>query len=406
MAPGRGIRVGTLFLALFGTAASFITTCLAILLLSRFAPSLRLIDRPGGRKQHHAPTPVVGGLGMVVGGLVGGTSLAFTLPGLPPQVAGLVAAGAIVLTVSVADDVWDVPWQIRLSSQVFAALAMIYIGGVRIEQIGEVFGLQPFALGVLSTPLTILATVGLINAVNMSDGVDGLAGFLGFAAMLMLASAAAYSGNLVLLGGLAVLAASTAAFLVFNMRWPWQSNARVFMGNTGSALLGLVLAWSMFRLTQAPEFPVSPILCPFFLLPPVVDCLTLMSRRMLHGRSPFAADRRHMHHLLLDSGFRHSEVVILLGGLSLASGLLAAYAYRQGLPGPVFVVAFAVTAGAYFQFTRNWGRAVRLLAAGRVLGGGAPLAALQVTTDEVKRLAESERLVPAQIVRNDTSRLP
>src|SRR5690606_22393334 len=105
-------------------------------------------------------------------------------------------------------------------------------------------------LGPLSLPLTVIATVGLINAINLVDGVDGLAGTLVLAALVMLSAAAVYAGNGALAGEVLILAGAVIGFLAWNFRVPGRCRAAAFMGNSGSALLGLAIAWVCFRLTQ------------------------------------------------------------------------------------------------------------------------------------------------------------
>jgi len=127
-------------------------------------------------------------------------------------------------------------------------------------------------------PFTVFATVGLINAMNMIDGSDGLAGSLGFAALVMLCAAALYAGNLALANRALAVAGAVAGFLFWNLRFPWRTRARTFMGDAGSGFLGLVVAWVAFRLTQNPGHPVTPILAVWLLPIPVMDCLVLIVR--------------------------------------------------------------------------------------------------------------------------------
>ncbi|MBW3617035.1 MAG: undecaprenyl/decaprenyl-phosphate alpha-N-acetylglucosaminyl 1-phosphate transferase [Proteobacteria bacterium] len=336
---------------IFGVSLAFTVTLALAGLLAPAASRLRLVDTPKGRKAHAAPTPVVGGLAMFVGATVGLLPAILMLGLVPANLVGLGLAGVVVMVAGVLDDMYDLRWYVRLLAQVVAALSMVYVGDVRVEHVGALFGLEDLALGPISLPLTVFATVGLINALNMVDGVDGLAGSLSAAALLMLLVAALYSGNVLLASGLAVAISAVCAFLVLNMRWPWQKRARVFMGNSGSALLGLIIAWATFRLTQSPEHPVSPILAPFFVAIPLLDCVTLIARRLGARRSPFHADREHVHHLLLDAGLAPSTIVILLTCVSLLLGLAASAALRMGAPEPALVLVFAVVAAGYAWFT-------------------------------------------------------
>lgn len=135
----------------------------------------------------------------------------------------------------------------------------------------------------------------------------------------------------------------------------------MFLGNGGSMLLGFIIAWTSVRLTQNPAHPVSPVLGPWTLALPLIDCVTLMFRRWRQGRSPFAADRHHMHHMLLDAGFSATRVVLVLAGLSLLLGLGAALALKLGVYRPLLVLVFLVLLAAWYAFSSDYARAVARL---------------------------------------------
>jgi UDP-GlcNAc:undecaprenyl-phosphate GlcNAc-1-phosphate transferase len=362
--------------AIPGFFAAFGLTSLFVYIFNPLARRFGLFDHPGGRKDHADPTPVTGGLAIAAG-----TILPALLVGAPSSsLIGLAVAAAILLTVGVLDDLHDVRWYYRVLAQVAAALAIVVIGHVQVASVGPVFGFHRMELGELSIPFTVLATVGLINALNMCDGIDGLAGSMAFFALVMLAGAAAYAGNIELTDGLCVMAGAVAAFLSFNLRLPWQPRAKIFLGNSGSAYLGLVIAWAAFRLTQNWGHPVSPVLAPFLIAPPVIDCLVLMLRRILRRRSPFSADRHHMHHLMLDGGLSVTGVVAALSAISLCLGLAAAIALKVNVPQPYFLLSYLLIGGAYFAWSNNPAAAARSV--NRLVRRGRPAAAQSPTPAE------------------------
>ena len=231
---------------------------------------------------------------------------------------------------------------------------------MRVEQIGPVFGLSPVSLGALSAPFTVLATVGLINALNMIDGVDGLAGLQVLCALVMLAAASLYAGNTPLSSVLIICCGAVLGFLAFNLRTPLRKRAGVFLGNAGSAVLGLVIAWASFRLTQNPSHPVSPVLAPFLIALPVIDCLVLMVHRSReHGR-PFSADRNHLHHRMLAAGFRPGEVALALAALSLIIGFGAGLVRLAHAPQPLFLIAYLCAVAFYAWVTADDARAATM----------------------------------------------
>ena len=328
--------------------------------LAPVANRLDLLDHPVGRKDHAHPTPITGGIAMLAGMLLPGSLL---LTHMGPAAWGFALAASVLVIVGLFDDKYDLSWRVRIPAQILAALIMIYMGGVRVENLGAAFGLDAVSLGVFSVPFTVFATVGIINAINMVDGVDGLAGTLVLTALLMLGAAALYSGNGVVARDVMILAGAVCGFLVFNLRFPWRRRAKIFMGNAGSAFLGLVVAWFAFRLTQNPAHPVTPVLALWLVPIPIMDCLVLMLRRLRNSQSPFVADRNHIHHLMLEAGFTPTRAVLALAVFSGACGLAAGQALLMHIPQPLLLVAFGGLCGTWYWLTSRRTRAIGFLRA-------------------------------------------
>lgn len=357
--------------AIQGALLAFASAWLLVWMLKPAAFRLNLLDHPrSARKAHESPTPVTGGLAMTVAAMAGGV---FIWQGSQPML-GLLLGMLLLLAVGVLDDLRDLRWQWRLLAQVAAALSLYYVGGVRVEQIGNALGFPHHELGPLSLPLTVFATVGLINAINLIDGVDGLAGSLVFVALVMLCAAALYAGNSGLAGNVLILAGAVAGFLAWNFRFPGRTRAAAFMGNSGSALLGLAIAWVCFSLTQNPGHPVNPVLALWLLPIPVMDCLVLIVRRLREGRSPFHAGCDHIHHCLRDAGFGPFGICAVLVGFSLFTGLVAGQAMRWDVPNVLILAAFLGLCVGWFWLSARRERAVgvfkmlRLLLVGNVAG--------------------------------------
>lgn len=341
--------------ALFGAVLAAALTSLVLWLLHPVAIRLNLLDYPrGGRKDHGHPTPVTGGIAIAVGSM-GATS---ALIQFSPELMAFVAATLVIIVIGLLDDVYDIRWWWRILAQSTAALMIVSWGGVKVEQLGQIFGVTGTGLGAFSIPFTVFATVGLMNAINMIDGVDGLAGTLVLAALLMLAAAGLYAGNVQLTERVLILSGAVVAFLAYNARHPWRREADVFLGNAGSGFLGLVIAWVSFRLTQNYAHPVSPVLALWFLPIPVMDCLVLIVRRLRDGRSPFAAGRDHIHHLMIDSGFSPGRVAIALAWFSLACGLIAGQLKRMHVPSLALLLAFFALCISWYWLTLRRERAI------------------------------------------------
>lgn len=334
--------------------AAFVLAALLPWWLEPAARRLDLMDYPKGRKDHERPTPVTGGLAMAIASILA----YWAAPNLTPSIQAFCIAAVLLVAVGLWDDKHDLRWYWRVLAQVVAALVVIFWGGVRVEQLGPLFGLGQTSLGFLSVPFTVFATVGIINAMNMIDGADGLAGMLGLAALAMLCAASVYAGNLMLAERVAVLCGALAGFLVWNLRFPWRPRARVFMGNAGSGFLGLVIAWVAFRLTQNDGHPVNPVLALWLLPIPVMDTLVLIVRRLQEGRSPFAAGRDHIHHMMQDAGFGPTRAAFWLTVFSLACGLVVGQAMRLDVPNPLLLAAYIALCVGWYLLTRDRARAV------------------------------------------------
>lgn len=328
---------------------------LALPLARRFG----LVDHPGGRKDHHCAMPVVGGLVIY---LVVVASFWFFEGGFDRRTGTFMACAGLLMLVGQLDDYFDLRWTWRIGAQAVAALMLVLVAGVMATNLHDVFGFTGANMGWLAIPFTVFIVVGVINALNMADGVDGLAGSLSLVALVLYACFALYAGNLVVVERILIVAAAVLGFLVWNARLPWQPRAKVFLGNGGSMLLGFTIAYFSVRLSQGVDHPVSPVLGPWALALPLIDCVTLMIRRWRQGRSPFAADRHHMHHMLLDAGFRASAVVVIIAGSSLMLGVAAAVALKLGVYRPLLVLAFLVLLAGWYAFSCDYDRAVARLA--------------------------------------------
>lgn len=331
----------------------FLAGLLAALALSRLAmalaPRFGLVDRPGGRKAHQAPTPLGGGVaiwGAVV--LVVGAGAAVVsateLPlGLEVHRSGLLArSGQLVVILALAtvamlaglvDDRLSLDWRPRLILQVLLALG-VAATGARITLFG------PVAWPPVSWALTVLWIVGLTNSFNFLDNMDGLAAGVGLIACLLFIGAQLAVGGLFVPAVLLVFAGSLAGFLAWN-----RSPARLFMGDAGSNFIGFLLGalTVVGTFTQAAEparFSWYGALTPLIVMSvPLYDTFSVILIRLREGRSPFQADRSHLSHRLVDRGLTRPQAVRLIYWITLASGLGALLLHRLEGPGAAVVVA-------------------------------------------------------------------
>ncbi|MFZ1640647.1 MAG: MraY family glycosyltransferase [Candidatus Contendobacter sp.] len=343
------LDIGPLLLA-FGLCVGL------IVLLSWPARSWGWVDRPNGRKHHQTPVPLVGGIAMCVA-----CSLSMlALPAQPYACQELLIAMVLLTLIGLYDDLRAVRPAIRFVFQCGAVLVMTLGGGIVLDNLGDLFGMGDVTLvGGIALLFTLFCVVGLINAFNMSDGLDGLAGGLaliaaGWLVVLLWVAPVSHRGDS---DALLVLIMVIIGFLCFNLRHPWRSRASVFMGDAGSTMLGFVLTWFLIRLSQGPEAVMTPMTAVWLLALPLVDAVAMIILRIRAGHSPFAADRRHLHHLLLDCGLSDGRATALLLAMALMTGAAGVVAHRLGVPEYLQFYAFLALFGLYcWVVIRFWER--------------------------------------------------
>jgi UDP-GlcNAc:undecaprenyl-phosphate/decaprenyl-phosphate GlcNAc-1-phosphate transferase len=336
-------------------ATAFAMSIGAVLVLSRFAPVWGLIDHPGGRKAHKASVPLVGGLAIFMALLVASWTL-----GIAPRASYFLFALSIVIAVGLWDDVTEISPRLKFAIQMVASALMIWGAGIELRSVGDLFGWRPIGLWIFAVPMTIFAIVGVVNAVNMMDGMDGLGGSIALVAFAWYAAVGFSSGLDVQFTTAMIFCGAIAGFLVFNLRFPWQRHARVFLGDAGSLMIGFALGWFAIDLTQGTGRSFSPIAALWVLLLPLADCVSLMVRRVQKGKSPFVADSHHIHHYLQARGFTHGQALATLIILSALFGAVGYFGWRLDLPEPVLFWPFFFGFFAFhFWIQREWKRIER-----------------------------------------------
>jgi UDP-GlcNAc:undecaprenyl-phosphate GlcNAc-1-phosphate transferase len=318
-------------------------------LLVRYAPRWGIVDRPGVRKVHTAPVPRVGGLAMAVGVMIA----AVLTINLDQQDRWFLIAAAVLVVFGAIDDRFDLDYRIKLLGQILAVGMVVFGGGIEVHWItlDDRFVLSRW----VSLPLTIFFLVGVTNAINLADGLDGLAGgttFLCLCAVALLASVGDQGPPIALA---LAFAGAVIGFLRYNT-YP----ASVFMGDAGSQLLGFAVGVLSVRATQSTATQISAAIPILLLALPILDTLSVMVQRIGEGRSPFSADKNHLHHKLLAMGFDHHEAVMVIYSVQAGLFLLA---YFLRFESDLLIVAitsgFFVVAIALFQIATRTGWRLR-----------------------------------------------
>jgi len=310
---------------------------------------LGVLDHPGGHKQHGASTPFVGGFGLIAVVLAVFYYGSVCFPELLLHPVQIIAAGAMVLFVTgFADDLWHLGFKTRFVIQAVVAIGMVSWGGVELVTLGWIFPWQPIDLGFFAIPFTVFATIGLINALNMIDGIDGLSGSLSFISLALIALVAAAAQNTTYLIVVVAIMGGLAGFLYYNLRYPSNKQARVFLGDNGSMLLGFLFAWLFIALSQGDRPAMTPATALWFFSIPLMDTVSVMLRRILSGKSPFRADRNHLHHLFIRAGFSVSDTVLIVSLLQLALGIVGISGLWLRVPEYVMFWLFIAVFATYF----------------------------------------------------------
>ncbi|WP_219468566.1 glycosyltransferase family 4 protein [Nonomuraea rhizosphaerae] len=353
-----------LFMALIAAAVTY----LLVPLVRRFAIRIGAVPEVRDRDVHTTPTPRLGGLAMY-GGLVAGLLVASELTntgkvlsdadGRP--VLALIIAGGLITMTGFLDDWWGMDAFIKLAGQIAAAGVLVFFD-LRLTYIPlpKDWGGSTSLDFTLSTIITILVVVVAINAVNFVDGLDGLA-----AGIVCIAGMATWAYSILLKqnisGDRIATTAAIAAILIGTCLGFLPHNfhpAKIFMGDTGAMLIGLVLASSIVTVTPLDPTVIEgiegmnrfgvllPLLVPAAVMVlPLIDLITAVVRRTSRGLSPFAPDRGHLHHRLLDIGHSHRRTVLIMYAWTLlfAFGIVAMSTF--GVPFLLFPIVITLALG-------------------------------------------------------------
>ena len=313
---------------------AFCATYSLLRVLIRLAPTLKLMDHPGGRKDHLGTTPVVGGLSI---------GLVFIVALIYFQTTGWwadVLAVSMLLALGVCDDTHDLAPRPKFLVQAGAALLMFYIGGLKLLTVGNLIGFGSIGTWFFAPAITVIAVIGVINAINMADGIDGHAGFISLIAFVAYAYVARESALWEQYKLLLALTGSVTAFLMLNARSPLLKQAKTFFGDAGSMVMGFIIAWFAVDLSQGEGRTFSPICALWVVVLPLCDCVSLMIRRRLSGGSMFAADRHHLHHYLLMRDFSVGQATMVSAAANLVCAAIGIVGWKLRVPEPIMFAGF------------------------------------------------------------------
>ena len=337
------------------------------------------VDKPNFRKIHKGEIPLIGGWSILAAAIV----LQIWGPAEQRAPLGYWIGGLLLFIVAMIDDRSPIRARYRALVQLGAAVAGVAIGGQVLPTLGDFLGLGAISTMWLMVPISIIGTVAVVNAVNFTDGADGLCGGLSFISLFWFTVAliissryavalhvepAPYAASMLPLA--ATLLGGIAGFLWFNLRSPFRKKAAVFLGDSGSMLLGFTLAWFSIHVTSAyGAASVKPVVCLWIVAVPLADSASCIIRRILSGVTPMTPDTKHLHHLVQRLGCTPGQAVFAIHMAAFVCGLVGVTGWALGASEPMLFGGFVAALLGFIVWTNlTWRRIDREdVAAGRVV---------------------------------------
>ena len=290
--------------ALLFFSALLFSLCLMPVVI-RLSFRINAIDLPDARKVHAKAVSRLGGVALAAGLVI--PLLLFR--DMDRTLVAFLAGAVIVAVTGLLDDIFHIPPAAKFVGEILAAAVFVFVSGLSLEELGDFLGTGKVYTGVLAPAVTIFCMVGVMNALNLSDGLDGLAGGIAATACAFLGIFAYFGRDWISLSILVALFGSLFGFLRYNTH-----PANLFMGDTGSLVLGYSLSAVSVKLAQNYHTGIylSPVTVAAVLTLPILDTLLVMLHRIWHGGNPFHPDKTHLHHRLLNLGLPHAVAVPIL----------------------------------------------------------------------------------------------
>ncbi|NRB68593.1 MAG: UDP-N-acetylglucosamine--undecaprenyl-phosphate N-acetylglucosaminephosphotransferase [Vibrio sp.] len=330
------------FLFFFSLATTFT--------MRKVAKKIGLVDKPNARKLHNGAIPLVGGISICISIIYFLFNNPYVLPNTPLYAACILT----LVVVGALDDKYDLSFKLRFAIQAGLSIAMMTLGGIELNTIGDVFGTgEIITLGWLGYFVTILAVVGAINAFNMVDGIDGLLGGLSVVTFGGLGIMLSHDGQDNLAYICLVLVVAIIPYILLNLG-AFGRRRKVFMGDAGSMLIGFTVIWLLLHSSQngtAP--PLRPVTALWLIAVPLMDMTAIMIRRVRRGDSPFKPDREHLHHIFQRLGLSSTQTLITICLISISYAAFGIYGEMINLPESLMFYLFVVFFLLYLVLLSN-----------------------------------------------------
>lgn len=325
-------------------------TFAALLISHKLAPQIGLVDTPDSRKRHQGQVPLVGGFAIGVTLFV---SLLQTGVPIPHQSLFLFSIVTLV-ALGVLDDRFDLSCKSRLLVQASIATLIALFADIQLVTFGDAFGFGYVTFQWFAIPLTVIAVIGAINAFNMVDGIDGLLGTLASITLLGLCVLFALQGDTAHMQLCIIMLCTLVPYLTFNLGL-WGSQYRLFMGDAGSMMIGFVVVWLLFTLTQPNTgsvvyqyASVRPVTALWLIAVPLMDMVAIMARRVRKGQSPMTPDRGHLHHIFQRIGFNSRQTLFIISAIALCCAAIGVIGEMLAIKESTMFYLFLMLFGGYY----------------------------------------------------------
>lgn len=297
----------------------------------RIAKDKNIVDNPDARKLQRIPIPVMGGIVVVFGILVG--IMSFILFDNVNNMLAVIAAVLVIMFVGLVDDICGLSPKTRFIIEILIVLYLVYATGNQINNFHGLWGVAILPAWV-SVPLTVFACVGIINAINLIDGVDGYSSGYCIMASIYFGIAFFLLGNMKMVTLATIMIAALTPFFCSNV---FGKHSKMFIGDAGTLSMGILISTFVRNMLTATT-DATPIADNLGLIPlslaimsvPIFDTLRVMSARIARGTSPFYPDKTHLHHAFIDLGFSHVGTTVTILSMNTLVVLAWLVAYKCG----------------------------------------------------------------------------
>lgn len=300
--------------------------------IHRISVLKNIVDNPEERKLQKYPVPVLGGIAVFFGIIV--SLVASQVFFSSASLFSLLGIMVIMLYIGTMDDILSLSPGIRFFIEIIIVLLLIYGNDCSINNFHGLWGIWKIP-SYIAVPLTVFACVGIVNAINMIDGVDGLMSMYGITTSILF-GAVFYKSGEVDMAAMAMIA--TGAMIPFFMHNVFGKKSKMFLGDGGALMIGIMMSVFVIYILRDESLCSQAVCSNFGLVPftlavlsiPVFDTLRVMTRRILHGTSPFLPDKKHLHHMFIGLGFSHFGTAFSIVFLNLVNVLIWWISFKLG----------------------------------------------------------------------------